>query len=215
MSDITVVTPTFPKRQAVGHLERCIESVNAQTVPAAAHVIHNDTVGVGAAKSRQAAFTQVRTEWTAFLDDDDWLEPRHLELLADKAEETGADLVYPAMFCTADWDVLDPYHFRDFDAELERVLRAGDLATGVQNFIPITVLVRTELVAQVGGIPDPYLQETKYFAPCAGEDHMLWIRLLDAGAKFAHLPIRTWTYNHHQGDGASNTSGRPWKVVHG
>jgi hypothetical protein len=207
MSDITVVTPTFPAR--AGHLDRCMASVESQTLPAA-HALFLDDEGIGAARARQKAFQTVTTEWTAFLDDDDWLEPNHLELLKAWADETEADLVYPAFNCNADWAVLDPYHFRAFDAELESVLRNGDPRTGVQNFIPITVLVKTELVQRVGGIPFPPADQN---LACTGEDHMLWIKLLDAGAAFAHLPVRTWTYNHHQWDAAKNTSGRPWKQV--
>jgi len=48
----------------------------------------------GAAATRQRALTEVRTEWVAFLDDDDEFMPHHLLSLITHASATGADFVY-------------------------------------------------------------------------------------------------------------------------
>jgi hypothetical protein len=71
------------------------------------------------------------------------------------------------------------------------------------NFIPITVLVKTELVKRVGGFPTPFSEVWPYKG-C--EDWGLWQQLLRAGATFVHYPERTWAWVHHHG----HTSGESW-----
>jgi hypothetical protein len=63
-----------------------------------------------------------------------------------------------------------------------------------RNYIPVTVLARTELVRAVGGFQD---HPDENGDPC--EDWGLWLALLDAGATFGHLPQRTWIW--HMGAG--------------
>jgi len=73
------------------------------------------------------------------------------------------------------------------------------------NYIPVTALVRATRFVQVGGFPEPNSEDWPH-PDC--EDWALWLRLLDAGAKFSHLPERTWTWEWH----GRNTSGRPDRV---
>jgi glycosyltransferase involved in cell wall biosynthesis len=140
--------------------------------------------------------------WLAFLDDDDEFHPGHLRKCLDHAEATGADVVYPWFDLDRMGKIrndLDPLRLhgkpvfgQPFDAE---ALRRG-------NYIPVTALVRAELFDQVGGFPVPGTEE---WPLKDGEDWGLWKRLLAAGAKFSHLPERTWIWHHH----GKNTSGRP------
>jgi hypothetical protein len=61
------------------------------------------------------------------------------------------------------------------------------------------VLARTQLLQDIGGFKNfPGAQ----WSTC--EDWYTWLRLLDAGATFVHLPERTWVWNHH----GQNTGGR-------
>lgn len=202
--DVTVCIPSFPRRAHL--LEEAVISVTDQTYPGVKCVVEVDTVGLGAAKNRNAALARATTEWVAFLDDDDVLYPEHITTCMFAAEQHDADLVYP-------WfDLLeghDPLSVKiggayksplglEFGAEHEHHLRTEG------NFIPVTVLVKRELLMDVGGFPQPNTPEWTH-TTC--EDWGCWLRLLDAGAKFAHAPKRTWRWRWHPG----NTSGRPWK----
>jgi hypothetical protein len=130
------------------------------------------------------------TEWIAFLDDDDEFEPWHIERLLRHQAETGADLVYPWFTVVDGFDPLG-WEGRQFDpAALRRY-----------NYIPITVLVRRELVIAAGG----FTNRTDGVGGATWEDWNCWLALLDLGATFSHLPARTWRW--HFGD-TVHTHGR-------
>jgi glycosyltransferase involved in cell wall biosynthesis len=178
---VAAVIPTIPGREQL--LEQAIRSVQAQTrQPDESHIVQ-DTHRQGAAWARNQALADAGTDWVAFLDDDDEWLPHHLEVLLDCAEATGADVVYPH-FTVAGGTVDLPRHCGDpFDPDLIR--RA--------NWIPVTTL---------GGFPTPGTVEW----PLAdAEDWGFLIRLVDAGAKFMHLPLRTWIWHQHD----AHTRGRP------
>jgi glycosyltransferase involved in cell wall biosynthesis len=200
-ADVTVVIPTIPTRQEmlkIAHDSALDQEWKPETV-----ISVIDWDGEGAARTRNRALDAIKTEWTAFLDDDDRFYRNHLHKCLWRAQISGADLVYPMFDCTnRDWHQLDPYLGTGTSFN-EEVLRNGD-GTGVRNYIPVTVVVRTSLLREVGGFP-------VYGENCdweGDEEWSLWLRLLDAGAKFSHEPTRTWEYNHHGG----NTSGRSWKA---
>jgi glycosyltransferase involved in cell wall biosynthesis len=173
---VTVVIPTIPGRGDL--LERAIASVVAQSLPAAL-VVELDKHSEGAAATRNRALRQVDTEWTAFLDDDDELKPNHLRACARLAHLTGADVVYPWFDVVGGVDEIGCFGV-PFDPDL--------LAR--RNYIPVTTLCRTLAIKAVGGFenhPDP---DGK---PC--EDWGLWLKLHAVGARFAHLPQRTWIWH--------------------
>lgn len=166
--------PTLPSRAE--QLVRALWSVHGQTYPAADVHVVLDEHREGAAATRNRGLELVQTEWVAFLDDDDELKPHHLRACARHMALTDADLVYPG------FDGEDPTGM--FGKAFDPLLLAR------RNYIPVTVLTRTELVRAVGGFenhPDP---DGK---PC--EDWGLWLKLLDAGASFSHLPQRTWVWH--------------------
>lgn len=194
---ITVVITSIPSR--VDLLEKAKQSVAGQTLQPYQTIITSDPHGMGAWYNRNKGLFQVRTEWTAFLDDDDWLYPQHLELLYNKAVETGADLVYP-------WFTGD---------NSEGILFMGDKSPLGQspkpellkscNWIPITYLVRTELAQAVGGFP---ALKSKRWPMDNCEDWGFLRDFVEAGGKLEHLPEKTWHWNIH----GAHTSGRPWKT---
>ena len=205
MSGITVVIPSIPGRSY--SLSRAVESAATQTLSPDAIVVVVDHHRNGAHWARNTALGMVETRWIAWLDDDDVLLPNHLSVCMSAAVATGADLVYPGMIAEGGRDPLatpvngvlrNPFGV-PFGPEQEHHLRT------VGNFIPITNLVRTDLVRQVGGFPKARSEE---FAE--EEDYGLLIRLLDAGARFVHAPVRTWRYRFH----ASNTGGRGRDEMH-
>jgi glycosyltransferase involved in cell wall biosynthesis len=184
--NITVVMPTIPPRHNL--MLRALDSVSAQTLPATAVVIETDNGRLGAAEARNRALRSVDTEWVAFLDDDDELLPDHLKLCARYATLSGVDVVYPGYEVFGGEDPVNCFGI-PFDASLLKR----------RNFIPVTTLCRTELVRAAGGFqPRP----DEHGDPC--EDWGLWLAMLERGAKFGHLPQRTWRW--HLGD---TTRGRP------
>lgn len=185
---VTAVIPSIPPR--VGkHLHRALDSVLMQTWPIANISVSVDLERLGSARNRNRALSGVGTEWVALLDDDDEWLPEHVGLLMQHAEETGADLVYPWFTVPEGWDPWPEREGQPFDEALLRTV----------NYIPITVLVRTDLLWEAGGFTPKGPPEN----PC--DDWGTWERLLASGAKFSHLNRRTWRW-HWTG---ANTSGVP------
>lgn len=184
--------PSIPPRVHT-HLHRALDSVLHQDRPVDAISVSVDHHRLGSAKNRSRALSGVGTEWVALLDDDDEWLPDHVRLLMEHAEETGADVVYPWFTVPEGWD---PWPYREGQPFDEKLLRS-------MNYIPITVLVRTELLWDAGGftVKDP----TNPDSLC--DDWGTWERLLASGATFSHLNRRTWLWHWHGG----NTSGRPDK----
>lgn len=190
-ADVTMVVPHIPPRR--GELLRAVESITVQTTVPAAVSITFDHRREGSATTRNRAMAAARTGWVAFLDDDDALEINHVAELTACVQRSGADVVYAG--CTAvgpagqilpDQEEWGRFGL-PFDADLLRQC----------SYIPVTSLVRADLARRVGGFrftdDDPY------------DDHVFYLRLLDAGARFEHLPVRTWVWHHH----GANSSGRP------
>lgn len=133
-----------------------------------------DVNGDGPAAMRNRMLSQVVTEWTVCLDDDDLLFPNYLDAVTPHLVES--DVVYTAWQLSG---AVDPVPYPRFDPELLRD----------HNIIPVTACVRTDMLRQVGGFPtDVEL-----------EDHGLWLRLLDAGARFRCTPVIAWHYRRFPG----------------
>lgn len=199
-SNITVIIPTVAPRREM--LARALASVGRQTLQPDTIHVSDDVDRIGGARNRQRALDRVTTELTAPLDDDDEFLPHHLEVLAAELERTNADLTFG-------WfDVIggtDPFPWAEGkpwnDAEPHQ--------------IPVTWLARTEIVQAVGGFAgdwdvdqaeDPGVDQD---GNRAGEDFRLVLRLVNAGAKIAHLNNRSWLWYHH----GTNSMGLPSRVA--
>lgn len=174
---VTMITPSLPERGDLLHEARL--SVGTQTEPVR-HLSMVDVAGVGPAAIRNKLLDLVETPFVGFLDDDDILDPEHVEVLMALLENgrSLADMAWSR--CRTYFapgvpvvHVLQPMRL-DYDA----MFRAG------RNWIPVTVLARTESVRQAGCF-DP---ADRY------EDFELWRRMHAAGMRFAHHPYVTWTY---------------------
>ena len=195
---VSVVVPSIPPRSEL--LVECLASVARQTYSPDAVIVVMDTDRSGAGLTRDRGLDKVDTEFVAFVDDDDLLDPSHIEKLVRCAERTGADLVYPwhhhlgetpdALAIPVDGVLVDPEGV-PFGPEQAAYLRGT-------NFIPVTTLVRTELAQRVGGFGGEWCEDWRFL-----------VRLLDADATFVHLPERTWSWRHHAttGNVPGNTSG--------
>lgn len=186
MSEITVAIPTHAGREKM--LSRALDSAFAQTLPPVAVSVAVDVSREGSAATRNRALAAVQTPWVAFLDSDDEFLPQHLELLTACANSSSADVVYSI----PEWVGREPAPLRfglPFDAA---ALRLG-------NYIPVTTLARTEPVKAAGGFQCP--------PGSIFDDWGAWIAMLDAGAKFVHLPEVTWRWHWHPGQTAGLKDG--------
>ncbi len=113
MEPVTVVTCTFGRPEL---LKRAVASVQAQTYRDVRHLIVEDAGNVPSAQGmdldgaqvitmghrtgwpgficRNLGAQQAETELIAFLDDDNWYEPEHLETLVGLLRERNADFVW-------------------------------------------------------------------------------------------------------------------------
>lgn len=174
---VTVITASIPTR--VQMLAECVASVANQNQPPAIHLIGVDHAREGSSATRNRLLAAVRTEWVAVLDDDDMALPVHLAALT--AAGADADIVYslPLVEGRTGWQPVGPFD----EIRLRR-----------ESYIPATALVRTRLLDALGGWRDS--------ADClyGWEDWDLWLRALDAGARFAFVPEVTWRYRFHGGN---------------
>lgn len=204
VEDVTVVIPTIAPRAK--RLNVALESIDMQDVKVANVIISEDTTHAGAAPTRNNGLNAVTTEWVAFLDDDDYFYPQHIANLLQHARATEADLVYPWFDVIGGTDPLAvPVNGQlrsplgvEFGPEQQNHLMT------VGNFIPVTTLVKTELAQSVGGFPDVNSEEWPN-PEC--EDWGFLQRLIKKGAKFSHLPERTWAWVHWNDGTHGNTSG--------
>lgn len=187
---VTVAMPVHLPRLTTGVFDRAMKSIAWQDHPADAISIAVDSTHAGAAATRNEALAGVTTEWTAFLDSDDQLRPHHIGSLLTAAQETGADVIYPWFTITPGG--ADPWPEREGQPFDEKRLRE------VENYIPVTVLVRTKMIHKSGGFQPLGPPEN----PC--DDYGAWLALLDAGATFYHLNKRSWYWWWWSG----NTNGR-------
>lgn len=197
MSGITVCIPSIPPRSP--KLARCLTSITEQTLQPEAIIVEIDHEGDGAPTTRNRALMKVTTEWVAFIDDDDWFKPEHLETLYKGALEHQADYVYSYYEI---FTHLGQY-LADYDPVLGHFGKMFDPADPVQT--TITTLVRTEL-AQAVGFLHPPSEERLIHGQVIGEDYQFTLGCIERGAKIVHVPARTWYWGH----GGDNTSGRPW-----
>src|SRR3546814_10703959 len=87
--------------------------------------------------ARHHGLAMVDTEWTAFLDSDDEMDPDHIEHLLACAEDTGADYVYPWFRVQGGSDPFPMFYGRPWDDD-------------APHQTTITILVRTGLAQKIG-----------------------------------------------------------------
>ncbi len=206
-------------------LWRAMRSADAQRPTCERCIVVSDEQRHGAWWARNRGLEQVETSWVAWLDDDDWLYPNHLKVLTRGANRSGADMVFSyadfpdgrdPLACCLGGKLIERPAAVPFGSDQRLHLDSRDreycpacrYLTG--NFIPVTYLVRTELVRAVGGFPEPYSMPTvRTSGEC--EDYLLLLKMLDAGASFHHVvDVCTWAYTMH----GANTGGRGADRMH-
>ena len=186
-NDVTVCIPSIPPRIDM-LLPRTMRSWYAQWYPVSAISIAFDVDKQGAGPTRNRAMLGAQTEWIALSDDDDEVDPDHLDILVREALEHEADVVWP-WFRVQDGG--DPFPMN----------RGRQWSIDTPHSFPITTLVRRSFWYESGVRFREPLIGTQY----GGEDFTFWQELSRAGARFWHVDRETWTWHHR----TSNTSGRP------
>lgn len=170
-TQITVVTPTIPGREEF--LAEAVASVEAQTLPAVAHLIELDTDHAGPGPTMNKLVPRVDTEWVSILADDDVYDRDYLETLA--AHSFKADIVLSwCRFIGAEGPPRPP---RFKVAELRERQFTG--MTGCFMF-------RKSLYDQLGGWPEGL-----------SEDWQFLINAADNGARLVPVYRETWSYRQH------------------
>lgn len=179
---ITVAIPSIPPR-VTGMLMESVKSVMNQTLPPSGGIsCVLDVAKQGAAITRQRALDAVRTPWVAFLDDDDFFYPHHLETMLGLLKDHDASYAYS-------WfDGNNPFPGH----------RGRQMDPQNPHHTTMTVVVRTELAKEAGFTNH---QDANEVWP--GEDWHFELRCLALGAKFIGTGNVTWHYRVH----SSNTSG--------
>lgn len=200
---VTLITPSLAGREHM--LAEVIRSVQAQTVPCK-HLWLVDADRLGPAPIRNKLLAQVDTELVGFVDDDDVLDPAHVELCVAVLRESDACVAYPWFRFNHPrgwWPLGEFLQIQRPDGT--KVHAFGQLfdpaALEHNSFIPVTIVARTECLRKVGGFPIP---ESLEWPHDTAEEWGLWQRLVAAGHSFVHVPTITWEYRVHGG----NTSGR-------
>lgn len=177
MPRVTIITPSIEGREEL--LVEATATVISQTEEVA-HLVWLDAAREGPAVCRQRLLDRVQTEWVGFLDDDDLLDPHHVEVLM-------ALLDSPARPDLA-WSRCRTWNAEGVEAaRIMQTMRPDYRALqrdGSRNFIPVTVVARTDSIRAAGG----FRAADRY------EDYELWRRMLGLGQKFVYHPFATWTY---------------------
>jgi len=168
--NITVLTASIPRRKEM--LLNAIESVANQKLKPVAHKIVVDINHKGNHWTYNQLLSSVTTEWLCFLDDDDILYPDHLSKLSEYCSE------YDVIFSNGSLE--DPTNTIQYNQEYSQELLQQHC------IVPITALVRTEAMINVGG-----------FDPVQECDYLMWKKLASAGYSFKKINDITWKYNFH------------------
>lgn len=171
MIPVTVVTATIPERRDMLH--ELSQSIATQTVRPYEWIVRTDWDHQGPAPILNDIVAEVDTEWVFRADDDDLFDTTHFETIAPWLTDD-YDVVYT-------WPRIDPPGHFEHEAALQGILPLHTLRE--RNWIASAACVRTAMWETVGGLRDT-----------DDEDHDLWLRLLDIGARFRCIPEVTWTY---------------------
>jgi hypothetical protein len=198
--DLTVVITTIPTRKV--RLAKALRSVQSQTLLPFEVIVQEDTEKRGAPANRDAGLRRVTTPYVAFLDDDDYFYPDHLETLYRAAQETDADIVFSWFDVEGGTDPFPQNFGREWDPENP-------------HQTTVTTLCKTKTILDAGGFSTTIGLNDIELATFAqgntiGEDFRMVLSANAQGAKIVHVPKRTWAYVHWGG----NTSGMPnrWDI---
>ncbi|MCL4533651.1 MAG: glycosyltransferase [Bacteroidetes bacterium] len=211
---VSVIIPTYNRPD---RLKLAVESVLRQTYPNFEVIVVNDGgpaaeeaikesygggrvwyVHVGRNLERSAArnlgLRLARGKYIAYLDDDDFYEPQHLETLVEALEASGAQVAYTDARRLWEFKEGDGYVVKRVDQPYSRDFESDAML--VSNYVPILCVMHARSCVEQTGLFDEQL--TVY------EDWEFFIRL-SRKFTFEHVPRVTCAFTHRV-DGTSTTS---------
>jgi hypothetical protein len=194
-ADVTIITATIPTRANL--LNRAVESVKAQTLQPAHHLIMEDTKKIGGAGVLDKLLKKVTTKYVAVLDDDDELLPRHIEAIYKCITESDADLVYPWFRYQTSGNAGHLEHYFGVEWSNNHV-----------HQVPITWIAKTLAIKRAGGFSEGYETESMNIDGSGnriGYDFTLIQNLVAHNRIIKHHPEITWIYH----DDRESTLGMP------
>lgn len=198
MSTVTVGIPTILGREE--KLSVALDSVEQQVRQPDHVLVEKDAFRTGAAPTRNRIINKTETEYIAWLDDDDRLLSNHLSVLMKESEKyPKADVIYPtpkilnmhdptAVSVNGKW--VPPWGHPFTEESKHHLIWRG-------NFIPMTHLVKTQALQDIGGFPIPGSAEWR---PKNCEDWGMLRKLAKAGKVFHHVNEVTWVWEWMLGE---------------
>ena len=188
MPKISVIIPTYNRLEL---LERAVQSVYAQTFKDYEIIVANDAGNSvesllrkldanqgyikivnaaqksGVSAARNLALSLAQGKYIAYLDDDDYYYPEHLELLYNYLEENNEKVVYSDSLCAIQEYQNNTWVTIEKKVQFNNEFNSDQLL--VANYIPILNLMHAQECLEKSGIFDETLS--------THEDWDLWIRL--------------------------------------
>ena len=180
----SLVAQTFPKEdfEVILVLNGCVEPYKSAVEKYIAenmdemnvNFIHTEVGGVS--NARNLALDQVKGEFVTFIDDDDFVSPKYLELLYEKADAETISICYPHAFKDGYVETAVPYSMRKVYDDLHN-----------KNNIRISSKVRKYFSGPcMKLIPMSFIQDRRFDVRFKnGEDSLFMFLISDKFKKFA------------------------------
>ena len=201
--DITVIIPTFDRKNT---LDRAIRSVLDQTLRPEQIVIvdngyHDAEIAedivqhthivkteprIGPGKARNAGAAIAKTEYLAFLDDDDTWESNYLEFSIDTLKQTDADIVVGQLKKADKYGTVKPYKMFPADKKKQRSVYYKNPGFGGQN-----LLISKKMFLLVGGFDEKMP---------ASVDRDLAAKIIGQGGRIVPQPLSVAVLHNHDNE---------------
>lgn len=202
----SLVAQTFPKEdfEVILVLNGCVEPYKSAVEKYIAekmqdinvNFIHTDVGGVS--NARNLALDQVKGEFVTFIDDDDFVSPRFLELLYEKADAETISLCYPYAFNDGVTDKQISYYLTDVYDELHQQMNLR-ISSKVRKYFsgPCMKL-----------IPMSFIQDRRFDVRFKnGEDSLFMFLISDKFKKFTFTSREAVYYRRYR-EGSAVTGKR-------
>jgi glycosyltransferase involved in cell wall biosynthesis len=180
-ASITVITPALPQRTHM--LAEAVESLRAQTLQPARHLVAFDYGNVGPGRLMNQLVDAADTEWVAILPDDDLYDPDHLATHAQHFHDGSIIL---------SWSRIDGRDQQQYRGTFDPRMLAARQDTGMRGVFTF----KKNVWRMLGGFRESM------------EDWDFLNRAVGEGIRMYPVYRETWTYRFHGGpaDEDTNTS---------